>query len=67
MEVGRIARKNDDAAGRIGLDLVAVELLTEADVEDARDDRVDSVLRMFVRHQLRARRRLNPDQIGAGL
>src|ERR1700731_1302106 len=44
MEVPGIAGQNDDAAGRVGLDLVAVELLAETDIENAGHDRVDSVL-----------------------
>ena len=31
VEVGRVAGQNDDAAGRICFDLVAVEPITEAD------------------------------------
>ena len=54
MEVGRIAGQNNDAAGWIRFDLVAVELIPQADVEDARHDGVDSVLRVFVRHELHA-------------
>src|ERR1700722_10198716 len=41
VEVGRVAGQNDDAAGRICFDLVAVEPITEADVENARHERVD--------------------------
>src|SRR5262249_17813286 len=44
VEVPRIAGQNDDAAGWICLDLIAVELFAEADVEDAGHDRVDPVL-----------------------
>src|SRR5271166_129508 len=46
VEVPRIAGEHDDAAGRIGLHLVAVELFAEANVEDAGDDRIDAVLRV---------------------
>src|SRR5207253_10293468 len=35
VEVGRIARQNDDATGRIRLHLIAVELIAQADVEHA--------------------------------
>ena len=41
-------------AGWIRFDLVAVELIPQADVEDARHDGVDSVLGVFVRHELHA-------------
>src|SRR3984957_1432268 len=67
MEVPGIARQNDDAAGRIGLHLVAVELLAETDIENARYDRVDAVLGMPVRHQLHAAGRLDPDDVRSGL
>src|ERR1700730_1951583 len=67
MEVPGIAGQNDDAAGRIGLHLVAVELLAETDIENARYDRVDAVLGMSVRHQLHAAGRLDPDDVRSGL
>ena len=67
VEVRRVSRQNDDAARRIGLYLVAVELIAEADVEHARHDRVDPVLRMPVRHQLCAAGRLHPDHVRSGL
>jgi hypothetical protein len=38
-----------------------------ADVEDARRDRINSVFRVFVRHQLHASGHLDPDHIGGGL
>ena len=67
VEVPGVAGQNDDAARRIRLHLVAVELFAKADVENAVDDRVDSVLRVSVTHQLHAKRRLDPDHIGAEL
>jgi hypothetical protein len=67
VEVPSIAGQNDDAAGRISLYLFAVEPLAEADVENAGHHRVDSILRVFVRHQLHAGRRFDPDHVGAGL
>jgi hypothetical protein len=60
VEVGRVAGQNDDAAGRICFDLVAVEPITEADVENAGHDRVVAVLRVSVGHQLHAGGRLDP-------
>jgi hypothetical protein len=33
--VGGVARQNDHAAGRIGLQLLGVELITQSDVKDA--------------------------------
>jgi hypothetical protein len=49
MEVRRIAGQNNDATGRIRLDLIAVELIAEADVEDTGLDGVDSILGVSVR------------------
>ena len=42
VEVRRVARKNDNTAWRKCLHLIAIKLIAEADVEDARDDRVDT-------------------------
>ena len=67
VEVGRIAGQNDNATGRIRLHLIAVELIAQADVENAGHDCVDSVLRVSVRHQLYAGRPFDPDHVGAGL
>jgi hypothetical protein len=54
VEMGRIARQNDDAPCRIRLQLFRIELLSQADVENTRDYSTDSVLRVSVRHQLNA-------------
>src|ERR1700722_5073718 len=40
VEVPSVAGQNDDAAGRISLQLIAVEPLTEADIENAGHHRV---------------------------
>src|SRR5258708_7094657 len=64
MEMPGLAGQHDDAAGRIGLHLVAVERLAESDVEDAGHNRVDAILRMLVRHQFRAVRHLHSDHVG---
>src|ERR1700733_8254756 len=50
VEVWCIAWQDDDAAWRIGLDLVPVEPIAEANVEDAGHDRVDAVLWVSMRH-----------------
>src|SRR5437899_6703530 len=50
VEVGRIAGQNDGATDRICLDLVAVELIAQTDVENAGHHRVDSVLRVPAWH-----------------
>src|SRR5215471_15672752 len=67
MEMGRVAGQHDHASRRKRLHLIAVELIPEADVEDARHDCVDPVLGMPVRHQLRAAESLHSDDVGAGL
>src|ERR1700675_2335747 len=66
MEMPSLAGQNDDASGRIGFHLVAVELLAKSDVEDARHDRIDAIFRMLVRHQFRATGYLDPDDVGTG-
>src|SRR2546425_13036905 len=67
VEVGRIAGQNDNATGRIRLHLIAVELIAQADVENAGHDRVNSVLWVSVWHQLHAGGHFDPDHVGAGL
>src|ERR1700728_156363 len=67
MEMGRIARQNDDASWRICLQLFRIELLAQADVENARDYCIDTVFRVPVRHQLNAMGHSNPDGVGSGL
>src|SRR5208282_646291 len=67
VEVIRIAWQNDDATRRIRLHLVAVELIAQANVENAGHDGVDSVLRVSVGHQLHAERHFHSDHVGAGL
>jgi hypothetical protein len=54
MEVRRIAGQNNDATGRIRLDLITVELIAQADVEDTGHDGVNSVLGVPGRHELHA-------------
>jgi tetratricopeptide (TPR) repeat protein len=47
MEVRSVARQDNHAAGRVGLHLGAVKLVSKADIEDARHHRVDPILRVF--------------------
>ena len=49
VKVDRTAGQDNDAAGRISMNLVAVELIAEADVENTRYDRINAVFRMFMR------------------
>jgi hypothetical protein len=67
MEMPGFAWKNDDASRRIGLHLVAIEVLPEPDVKNARHYRVDAILWMLVRHQLHTGWCLDPDDIRSGL
>ena len=66
VEMGRIARQYDDATGRISLYLIAVERVAETDVENARQDRVDTVLRVLVRHEFHAGWHFDPYRVRAG-
>jgi hypothetical protein len=66
MEVPRITRQHDDATRRVRLHFIAVELFAEADVENARHDRVDSVFRMTVWHQFHVERHFDPDHVVQG-
>ena len=52
MEMGCVARKNDNRSGRIGFQLTRVEFITESDIKDAGNHGIDSILRVLVRHQL---------------
>src|SRR5262249_53593691 len=67
MEMGSATWQHDHAARWKGLDLVAVKLIAEADVEHVEHDRVDPVLRMLMRHESCAVWCLDPDDIRAGL
>jgi hypothetical protein len=55
------------APGRIGLQLTWVEFTTDSDIKDARNHGIDSILRVLVRHELRAVGRFDPDGVRAGL
>jgi hypothetical protein len=46
-----IARQRDDAAGWICLDLIAIESIAEADVENTGHDGINSVLGVPMRHE----------------
>jgi hypothetical protein len=50
VEMPRIAGQNDDGSGRKRLQLIGVELITQADVEDPGDHGIDSILRVPVWH-----------------
>src|SRR5262249_21353121 len=67
VEVGRVAGQNEHRTGRIGLELVSVETVTPADVEDPGDDRVDPIFGVPVWHQLHAARHLHPDRVRSPL
>jgi CheY-like chemotaxis protein len=67
VEMGRVAGQNDDGAGWIRLQLIGVELITQADVENAGDNGINSILWVPVWHQLNAVGYSDPDRVGAGL
>ena len=54
MEMRRIAGQNNDTTGWIRLDLICVEPIAKADIEDTGHGRVDTVLGVSVRHELHA-------------
>ena len=57
----------DDAAGRTSLEFASIELIADADIENAGNHSVDPILRVTMRHQLYAMRHSDPDRIRAGL
>jgi hypothetical protein len=65
--MGRIAGQNDYRAGRIRLQLVGIELISQPNVKDAGNNGVYPVFRMPVRHQFHIVRDANPDGVGAFL
>ena len=65
VEMRGITWQNDYRAGWKRLQLIGIELIAQANVEDARDDGVDPVLGMPVRHQLHTVRHVNPDGVRA--
>src|SRR5579863_1468569 len=56
VEVPRVARQNDNSAGWMGLEFFGLEPIAEADIEDPGHDRINSILRVFMRHELHAGR-----------
>jgi hypothetical protein len=67
VEVPRVARQDDDAAGPISLEVSCRESIAQADVEDTRNDRVNSILRVPVRHKFHARGCLDSNRVRTGL
>ena len=67
MEMGRIAGQDEDAPWRVRLQLIGVELIAQAYVEDAGYNCVHSILRVPVWHQFHAVGRSDPDRVGPGL
>src|SRR5258705_1186284 len=63
MEMGRVAGQYDHASRRIGLESFSIEFPAETNVEDARDDGIDSIFGMLVRHEPYAVGDLHPDDI----
>jgi hypothetical protein len=67
MEMGRIAGQDEHASWRVRLQLIGVELIAQAYVENAGYNCVNSILRVTVWHQFRAVGRSNPNRVGPGL
>jgi len=59
--------QQEDATGRIRLQLIGVELIAQAYVENAGYNCVDSILRVPVWHQLHAVGYSHPHRVQAGL
>jgi hypothetical protein len=67
VKMGCVPGQNDYGTRRIGLQLVGVELFSQADVERAGDNCVNPVLWMTMGHQLHTFRHFDPDRVRAGL
>jgi hypothetical protein len=65
--MGRIAGQNDNATGRIRLEFIGVELIAQADVENAGYNGVNPILRVPVWHQLNTVRHFDPDGVGTSI
>ena len=66
-ENGTYAGRKEDATGQIRLQLIGVELITQAYVENAGYNCVDSILRVPVWHQLHPVGYSDPHRVQAGL
>ena len=64
--MGRVARENDHGAGRIGFHLTRVEFITQSNIKTPENHGIDSIICVFVRHQLLAVGRLDPDRVRGG-
>jgi hypothetical protein len=67
MEMWRITGQDEDAPWRVCLQLIGVELIAQAYVENAGYNCVHSILRVPVWHQFHAMGRSDPDRVGPGL
>ena len=65
VEMGCIARQNDNASGRIRLEFIGIELITQTDIENAGDNCVDPIFRVSVWHDLHEVGHANPDRVWA--
>ena len=66
MKVGSVAGQDDDSTGWVCFQFLGIELVTQADVENASNDGINSVFRMSVRQQLHSMRNLNPNRVRTG-
>src|SRR5882762_11515070 len=67
VEVRRVSRQHDDASRRIGLQLIGIEPIAEADVEHSRHYRVHAILWVAMRHELHAVGNPDPNCVRTGL
>jgi len=67
MEMPGFSRQNDDASRLIGLHVFGVEDRTEPDIENTGHNRVGSIFRVLVRHQLCVGRQLHSDHLRTGI
>src|SRR5215475_1687320 len=66
VEMPRTAGKYYDRARWVRGERVAIECMAQTDVENTRDNRVDTVFRMPMRHQLCTHRRLHTNDVWPG-
>ena len=65
MKVESVAGQNDHRAGRVCHELLDVELVAQADVEDPGDYRINAIFGVEVRHQFHAMGHFDPDRVGS--
>ena len=67
VKVGCTTRQYDHTTGWIPYQPIRIELIPQANVKDARNDRIYPILGVSVRHQLHAAMYLDPDRVRSPL